>query len=975
VRFFSKQSPLVWSRDESGLAVRFGNPKQFSLAKNGKGDERLQMAFLKMRMLLEEGRADAEDRAGTEISEGVFLESEQAVRLDDETRQLFELASPWPGRMRLEIQGIPQWTNFSAAILLIDLSGRAVRDWRLVGPVLEVGHDKYLPTPEQYAALRAIIRWAAEPKENRSEPTNLLLMAQLNAAKRSGCHIDLDAFGQLHVEQSGEMEVEVSESTGGSLKLLPRFPRADGMFTPQEIESRLHHLGGEDAIAILRLQNKRASRIVLLDEAQTKRARSLIANRKVPASERAAFLRDPSAWLATRVFTEVDAEFSPRVIGVEVWKARYSGVSMESGIDWLETHHLEESISSPSHPEETKADKSTAPSDGSESESADGNRSVVPKIYDNDNEPSYGSRTHHRVDSPDLHFEVSDEHFRRHPLPHQAEAVGWLLAHAERSIINSGIHANRENSQSNVQGGGFLLADDMGLGKSFSILVFLAHWQKRLKKSAKSTKATLVVAPVTLLENWKEEISRSYTNPEDVFARIVYAFPEGDLVRFRTGHHDIAEPGEGDPLKRMRSWGLIFGTGKPDSVDCPSTLVFTTYATLRNYRFSFAACRWSVAVFDEAQNLKNPNALQSVAAKALNADFRVLLTGTPVENHLGDLWSLMDLAEPSFLSSFQQFRKEFISPIETDRQKVVEVGRSLRDKIGTLMVRRLKDRELKGLPVKTTVLHSVADRQEFDPSITAVMQGRQLDAYDAILQSARSAAIDGPTGDAENYWLSQLFRLRLSVLHPDLVDGGRIPIGSSRLESERILRQSGKLATVLSLIDNVRQRGDKVLIFCTTKRLQEALAANLSRIYGFEVPIINGDAPAGTRPTRPEIANKTRHGMITAFQAAEGFRICILSTLAAGVGLTITAANHVIHLERTWNPAKEAQATDRVYRIGASKPVFVYVPILLHPSRDSFDVNLDRLLRSKVQLQDAITLAAPEEVAPSELIERVFGVC
>ena len=973
MRSFFKQQAIIWSRDESGLAVRFDNPKQFNLAKNGKGDERLQMAYLRMRMLLEEGSADPEDGAGREIAEGVFLESDQAVRLDDETRQLFELAAPWPGRLHLEIQGIPQWTAFSATILLMDLSGRTVRDWRLVGPVLEVGHDKYLPTPEQYAALRAIIRWASTPKEHRSEQTNLLLMAQLHAAKQSGCKINLDSFGQLHVEQSGEMEVEVSESTGGSLKLLPRFPRVDRMFTPQEIEARLHHLCGDEAIATLRLQNRRASRIILLDEPQTKRARSLIANRTVPASERAAFFRDPSAWLSTRVFTDVDAEFSPRVIGVEVWKARYSGVSMESGIDWLETHHVDHGNSSQAIPEETTPDKSATPPHGGESD-AEFNSNVVPKIHDNDNEPSYGSKTHHRVDSPDLDFAVSNEHFRRHPLPHQTEAVGWLLAHAERSLLNSRIHPSQENSESTVQGGGFLLADDMGLGKSFSILVFLSHWQRRLKKVANTPKATLIVAPVTLIENWREEIFKSYTNPEGVFARVVYAFPEGDLVRYRTGDHDIAEPGEGDPLKRMRSWGLIFGTGKPDSVDCPSTLVFTTYATLRNYRFSFAACRWSVAVFDEAQNLKNPNALQSVAAKALNADFRVLLTGTPVENHLGDLWSLMDLAEPSFLSSFQRFRKEFISPIEADRQKVVEVGRSLREKIGTLMVRRLKDRELKGLPVKTTILHSVVNQQEFAPSITAVMEGRQLAVYDAILQSAQSAAVEGPTGDAANYWLSQLFKLRLTVLHPDLADGGRIPVGSSRLESERILRQSGKLATVLSLLDDVKQRGDKVLIFCTSKRLQESLAANLTRIFGFEVPVINGDAPAGMRPTRPEKANKTRHGMITDFQAADGFRICILSTLAAGVGLTITAANHVIHLERPWNPAKEAQATDRVYRIGATKPVFVYVPILLHPKRDSFDVNLDRLLRSKVQLQDALTLAAPEEVSPSELIDRMFGM-
>jgi SNF2 family DNA or RNA helicase len=551
------------------------------------------------------------------------------------------------------------------------------------------------------------------------------------------------------------------------------------------------------------------------------------------------------------------------------------------------------------------------------------------------------------------------------PLPHQKEAIGWLLAHAERSIKLNG--ASRK-----ALGGGFLLADDMGLGKSFSVLVFLAEWQARRRQLGGEPMATLIVAPVTLIENWRSELAKSYTQPDRIFKRVVHAYPEGELMRYRTDTGDVADPGEGDPLTRMKSWGLIFGTGGPESIDWPGTLVFTTYATLRNYRFSFAGCRWGTAIFDEAQNLKNPNALQTVAAKALNAGFRILLTGTPVENHLGDLWSLMDLAEPSFLDSFQNFRRAYVAPILADRSRVVEIGRSLRHRVGNLMLRRLKDQELQGLPKKTTILHTDTNRQEFDERIVAVMRGRQKELYDSILESARSAGHAFDHDSDANNWLTKLWNIREVVLHPALLNDGRIPVGANRREAERALRESEKLAIVLRLLEDIHAKGEKVLIFATTKRLQEALAANLSRIYEFDVPIINGDAPAGTRSSRPEAFNKTRFGMIERFQAAEGFRICILSPLAAGVGLTITAANHVIHLERSWNPAKEAQATDRVYRIGATKPVFVHIPVLLHPERDSFDVNLDRLLRSKVQLQDAITLAAPEEVETGELLESLF---
>jgi hypothetical protein len=962
VAFFRKTPPIRWGRSPLGLAISFADPKDFQRAKSGKGDETLQLALLRIRLLLEDGRANEDEPGGKEIKDGLFLDAHQAVRLDDETRVLFGLPPPWAGGFQLEVRSIPQWADFSAALNLIDSSGRCIRHWRLTGAILEVGKEFFLPTPEQYAALQAAADWTASLPSGRTEYQNLLLLARLDAAKTAGCRIDLEAFANLRVQEAGDMEVEVLEAGGGDLALIPRFAGTGQEFSASEIEARLHQISGEESRAVLRAQNQNASRIVLLDEVQTRRARALISNRKVPAIERAAFLRDPSGWLSARVLTDVDAEFSPRVIGVEVWRARYAGAATESGIDWFDKKPgftAEQGSISESEP--VGYGSGDPSGEGWEPDVESG--SVVPKIYDNDDELSYGNEDRRAVSAPDMDFSLSEAEYHRLPLPHQMEAIGWLLAHAERSRGGGG----------KTQGGGFLLADDMGLGKSFSVLVFLAEWQARQRRIGHEPKATLIVAPVTLLENWRSEISKSYAQPEGIFKRIVYAYPEGELMRYRTDTGDVADPGDGDPQTRMKSWGLIFGSGGPESLDFSGTLVFTTYATLRNYRFSFAGCRWSAAIFDEAQNLKNSNALQTVAAKALNAEFRILLTGTPVENHLGDLWSLMDLAEPSFLNSFQSFRREYVAPILADRSKVIEVGRHLRSRVGNLMLRRLKDGALQGLPKKTVILRSATAQQEFDERIVAVMSGRQKELYDSILQTARAKGVGNGDSDSKNHWLTALWHLREVVLHPALLDGGRIRVGVNRREAERALNESGKLAVVLRILECIESKGEKVLIFATTKRLQEALAANLSRIYGFAVPIINGDAPAGTRSTKPEVFNKTRFGMLEAFQASEGFRVCILSPLAAGVGLTITAANHVIHLERPWNPAKEAQATDRVYRIGASKPVFIHVPILLHPEKDSFDVNLDRLLRSKVQLQDAITLAAPEEIEPGEMLESLFG--
>jgi hypothetical protein len=961
---FKKTPPIGWARNPKGLSIVFNDAKDFHRARSAKGDEALQLALLRMRLLLEDGRANEEDPGGKEIANGLFLQSRYAVRLDNETRSLFGLPLPWSGGFQLEVRSLPQWPDFSASLNLIK-DGRNIREWRLTGPILEVGREFFLPTPEQYAALEAIVDWSTITPSDRAEYQNLLLLSRLHSAKKDGCRINLDAFAQLRVQEAGEMEVEVVDAGHGELSLVPRFAGIGDEFTAAEIESRLHQLSGADVRAILRAQNRNASTIVLLDEVQTRRARALISNRKVPTSERAAFLRDPSGWLSARVLTDVDAEFSPRVIGVEVWRARYSGAATETGIDWFDkasefsdrlAASFDSQCAASGSKEVSNQDRTTDRESGN----------VVPKIYDNDDEPAYGNEVHREVDAPDMEFNLVESEYLRMPLPHQREAVGWLLAHAERSSRCSG-------GAGTTKGGGFLLADDMGLGKSFSVLVFLAEWQARQRRLGREPKAVLIVAPVTLIENWRSEIAKSYTQVGRFFQRVTYAYPDGDLIRFRTDTGDVADPGDGDPQTRMKSWGLIFGTGGIESIDCPGTLVFTTYATLRNYRFSFAGCRWATAIFDEAQNLKNPNALQTVAAKALNAEFRVLLTGTPVENHLGDLWSLMDLAEPSFLSSFQRFRREYVAPILADRSKVIEVGRNLRNRVGTLMLRRLKDQELQGLPTKTTILHTSKAQHEFDERIVAVMRGRQKELYDSVLDSARSTRSESQSGDVTHHWLRALWNIREVVLHPSLANGGRIPIGTNRREAERILRESEKLAVVLRLLELIEAKREKVLIFATTIRLQEALSANLSRIYGFDVPVINGDAPAGTRSNRPEVFNKTRFGLIEAFQAADGFRICILSPVAAGVGLTITAANHVIHLERSWNPAKEAQATDRVYRIGAQKPVFVHVPILIHPDRDSFDVNLDRLLRSKVQLQDALTLAAPEEVESREMLESLFG--
>nr|MBC8391632.1 restriction endonuclease [Deltaproteobacteria bacterium] len=178
----------------------------------------------------------------------------------------------------------------------------------------------------------------------------------------------------------------------------------------------------------------------------------------------------------------------------------------------------------------------------------------------------------------------------------------------------------------------------------------------------------------------------------------------------------------------------------------------------------------------------------------------------------------------------------------------------------------------------------------------------------------------------------------------------------------------GKLSWLLQCLHEIRSLDEKVLIFCVQKKLQEALSCCLGRVYGLSIPVINGDTKA-TSKTNPEI---TRLGLINEFSQQPGFGICVLSPIAAGAGLNIVAANHVIHLERHWNPAKEDQATDRVYRIGQTRPVRVYLPVIIHPDISSFDLVLYRLLEQKRGLQGALGLVPPDTVSGPELINELF---
>ena len=655
------------------------------------------------------------------------------------------------------------------------------------------------------------------------------------------------------------------------------------------------------------------------------------------------------------MFPDLETEFSPRVTGIGEWKSGYLGANWEEGQDWFGQKPVpEKSIS-----EKTTPKKEQKPGDDGQNGHLDDDikvdpkKSIVPLIIPNDEELGFGWRFHELSMKNSEPYSLDFSVYLRSPFPHQEKAVRWLLGNAQRAQTRADLEKNAEG-----YGAGVLLADDMGLSKTYSTLIFLAEWFDLWRKITESQPpAILVVAPLSLLENWKDEIDKSYGSSNNVFTRVLIAQSDNELNKIRRGpsSQDIAKPGE------VLQYGLGFGDGTERSIDFPGSCVLTTYQTLRKYRFSFAKSDWGAVIFDEAQNIKNPNALQTIAAKALKGLYRIMLTGTPVENHLGDFWCILDTAEPGPLGSFSEFRKNWILRMKRDRDNANEIGKELRNHVGGLMLRRTKEEELEGLPTK---------EGENEP-ILIDMSPEQLSAYDAVVSAIQNSETNSHSEEKQrnNQQLAALWQLRQVSLHPDLLGGGDIRSTNNEVSAKSELQRSGKLFWLIECLDEIKLRNEKVLIFCVQKKLQEALSCSLGRIYGLPVPVINGDTKASSK-TNPEA---TRLGLINEFSQQPGFGICVLSPIAAGAGLNIVAANHVIHLERHWNPAKEDQATDRVYRIGQTRPVKVYLPVLVHPNMASFDLVLYRLLEQKRGLQGALGLVPPDTVSGPEIINELFG--
>jgi non-specific serine/threonine protein kinase len=447
---------------------------------------------------------------------------------------------------------------------------------------------------------------------------------------------------------------------------------------------------------------------------------------------------------------------------------------------------------------------------------------------------------------------------------------------------------------------GACLADDMGLGKTVQILALL----QTLAAAAKKT-PSLLVAPASLLANWALEAAR---------------FTPG--LKVWIAHPSFPMTEESNALK------------PPDfsAVD----LVVTSYGTLLRQDW-IGQTNWRLAILDEAQAIKNPNAKQTRAVKSLKASARIALTGTPIENNLRDLWSIFDFVNPGLLGSAKAFAN-FTKTLAT--QPHVSYA-PLRKLVQPYILRRLKsDRSIiADLPDKTEI-------KAFCP-----LTKKQAALYQAAVGELEEALEQAGEGiGRRGLVLASLMRLKQICNHPSqwLGDGAYD-------EAE-----SGKFERLREIAEAIAGRQEKLLVFTQFKEIIAALEKLLASAFGRRGLVLHGETPVAKRKE-----------LVKTFQEDERTPFFVLSLKAGGSGLNLTGASHVVHFDRWWNPAVENQATDRAYRIGQKRNVLVHKFVC----RGTIEAKIDLLIDSKRQLADDFLGSGGEinltEMSNSELLRLV----
>ncbi|MBI4849748.1 MAG: DEAD/DEAH box helicase [Nitrospirae bacterium] len=461
--------------------------------------------------------------------------------------------------------------------------------------------------------------------------------------------------------------------------------------------------------------------------------------------------------------------------------------------------------------------------------------------------------------------------------PYQQKGVNWLAF----------LHSLRL---------GICLADDMGLGKTVQVIGLLT-----IIKSQKPRLPSLLVVPASLISNWENELTRFA--PDLIFCIAHPGAPIGRKI----------EPKDSDSLQ-------------------VTDLVITTYYLAQRYDWLHER-EWNYIILDEAQAIKNPGAKQTRSIKRLKSQNRLVMTGTPVENRLSDLWSLFDFINPGLLGGAQEFGR-FAKGL---RQSPEGYAR-LRRIISPYILRRLK--------TDKAVISDLPEKVEM--KTYASLSKKQLLLYKDMVRELRETIERTEGIQRKGIVLSSLMKFKQLCNHPDQY------LGTGGYDEE----ESGKFTMLREICETILEKREKVLVFTQFREITGPLKVLLDNIFGREGLVLHG----GTAVAK-------RKGLIDKFQSASYVPFMVLSLKAGGVGLNLTAANHVIHFDRWWNPAVENQATDRAFRIGQKKSVVVHKFL----TEGTIEEKIDRMIEGKIKLAQEVIQSGAEdwitEMNNDELIE------
>jgi len=445
---------------------------------------------------------------------------------------------------------------------------------------------------------------------------------------------------------------------------------------------------------------------------------------------------------------------------------------------------------------------------------------------------------------------------------------------------------------------GACLADDMGLGKTVQALALLQRTYHGASQNGDpdvdpeaSAKPSLVVCPTSVVSNWKKEAGR---------------FTPGLSVLVH--HGSDRDQTEANFVERARDHNLVV----------------TNYALLRRDVELFRALGWDTVVLDEAQYVKNPSAQRTRAARSLTAQHRIAMTGTPVENNVGELWSIMEILNPGLLGSRSSFKKRFFRPIQNERDE--EAMRDLKRITGPFILRREK--------TDPKVIDDLPEKQEM--TVYTSLTEEQVSLYQAVVKET-TAALEGEKSELDmerrGLVLSTLTQLKQICNHP----------AQYLHDDSQIAGRSGKLSRLEEMLEEMLAAGERALIFTQYTEMGEILKRHLQETFGREVLFLHGG-----------IQQEKRDRMVTRFQEADDPPpFFLLSLKAGGTGLNLTRASHVFHYDRWWNPAVENQATDRAFRIGQTKRVQVHKFVCAGTLEERIDEMIGRKKDLAEQVVDA----------------------